>query len=230
MISRTCLKPDRGVCEGGEQGTYSGVSVARFISRGNKWANGRSCMRRLIQMLPTEYSDYLYVFWVKTGHETKSAGEIQAAFDDEVTPLQLMIETFFRKQGKVTKETRFAFPGYVFVVTEIINDEFVKRARECVWKSKSIIRLLCYGDTNDAAMRNEERAAIDCLWQGKDCVETSVGFIKGDHIVITDGHFKGQESIIKEVHPRRRLAIVEIEFMGGIRRATIGLEILEKLP
>ena len=68
-------------------------------------------------MLLTKYSDYLYVFWVKTGHETKSEGEIQAAFNDEVTPLQLMVETFFRKQGKVTKETRLAFSGYVFVVT-----------------------------------------------------------------------------------------------------------------
>lgn len=181
-------------------------------------------------MLPVKYADYLYVFWVKTGQEHKAADEIKKAFNDEVTPLRLLVETFFRKQGKVTKEIRLAFPGYVFVVTEIGNDEFVKRTQESVWKSKAIIRLLCYGDTYDAAMRNEERAAIDCLWQGKDCVETSIGFIKGDRIVITDGHFKGQESIIKEIHPRRRQAIVEIEFMGGIRRATVGLEILEKLP
>lgn len=180
-------------------------------------------------MLPTEYSDYLYVFWVKTGQEEKAANEIKAAFNDEVTPLQLLVETFFRKQGKVIKETRLAFPGYVFVASEMRNEEFTRRAGSYVYKIKPIIRLLYYGDTNEAAMRNEERAAIDCLWQGKDCVETSTGFIKGDRIVITDGHFKGQESVVKEVHLRRRQAIVEIEFMGGSRRATVGLEILERL-
>lgn len=62
-------------------------------------------------MSHTEYSDYLYAFWVKTGQEEKAADEIKAAFNDEVTPLQLLGETFFRKQRKVTKEIKIAFPG-----------------------------------------------------------------------------------------------------------------------
>ena len=114
------------------------------------------------------YSDHWYVFWVKTGQEEKAAGEIKAAFSDEVAPLQLTVETFFRKQGKVIKETHLAFPGYVFVATEMKNDEFLQRAKECVCNSKTILKLLCYGDADDAAMRKEERAAIECLWQGKD--------------------------------------------------------------
>ena len=180
-------------------------------------------------MLPIKYSDYLYAFWVKTGQEEKAVEEIKETFDGEVSPLRLLLETFYRKQGKVIKETQLAFPGYVFIAAQIENDDFVKRARECVWKSRAIIRLLCYGDTNIAAMKVEERVLIDCLWQGRECIETSIGFIKGDRIVITDGHFKGQESIIKEIHPRRRQAVIEIEFMGGTRRMMVGVEILERL-
>ena len=176
------------------------------------------------------YSDYWYVFWVKTGQEEKAAGELRVAFDDEATPLRLTVETFFRKQGKVKKEIHLAFPGYVFVATKIGNDDFIRRASECVHKSKSIMRLLCYGDTNEASLREEERKSIECLWQGKDCLETSVGFIKEDRVFVTDGFFKGQESLIKEIHPRKREAIIEVEFMGGVRRTTVGLEILEKLP
>ena len=176
-----------------------------------------------------EYSDFIYVFWVKTGQEEKAAEEIKATFIDEVTPLQLLVEKFFRKQGKVKKETHNAFQGYVFIVTEISNEHFIIRAKECVRKSNTILRLLCYGDTNEAAMREEERAAIDHLWQDKNCIEVSIGYIKGDHIVITEGHFKGRESVIKELHPHRRQAIVEIEFMGGIRQMTVGMEIIEKL-
>ena len=178
----------------------------------------------------TGYSDHWYVFWVKTGQEEKTAAEIKAAFKDDVVPLQLTVETFFRKQGKVKKETHLAFPGYVFVATEIKNDEFVIRARECVHKSKSVMKLLCYGNVNEVAVRKEERVLIERIWQGKSCVEISTGFIEGDRIVVNEGPFIGRESIIKEIHPRRRQAIVEIEFMGGVRRITIGLEIMEKLP
>jgi len=170
------------------------------------------------------------VFWVKTGQEEKTAKEINAVFEDEITFLKLTVETFFRKKGEVKKVTHLAFPGYLFVITEIKNDEFVMRAQECVCKSEATIQLLRYSDTHEAAMRQEERAALDYLWQGKDCIEASKRFIKGSHVFITDGPLVGRESIIKKIHPRRRQAIVEIEFVGGIRQATIGLEILKRLP
>ena len=177
----------------------------------------------------TKYSDFIYVFWIKTGLEEKAAEEIKATFNDEVTLLQLLVETFFRKQGKVKKLIHNAFPGYVFIVTKISNEQFIIRAKECVRKSNTILRLLCYGDTNEASMHEGERAAINRLWQDKNCIEVSIGFIEGDHIVITEGHFKGRESVIKELRPRRRQAVVEIEFMGGIRQMTVGMEIIKRL-
>lgn len=173
--------------------------------------------------------DHWYVFWVKTGQEKKAAVEIKAVFNNEVIPLQLTVETFFRKKGKVIKEIHYAFPGYVFVATEIKNDEFVLRVKECICKSESVLRLLCYGDDNEASVRKEERMLIECLWQGKTCIEASMGFIEGDRIVVTEGPLVGLESVIKEIHPRRRQAVVEIELMGGKRQAMVGLEVLEKL-
>ncbi len=170
------------------------------------------------------------MFWVKTGQEEKAEREINNVFKGEITFLKFTVETFFRKKGEVKKVTHLAFPGYLFAITEIKNDEFVIRAQECVRKSKATIRLLRYGDTNEAAIRSDERAALNSLWQGNDCIEASKGFIKGDRVFITDGPLVGRESIIKEIHPRRRQAIVEIEVMGGVWSATIGLEILERLP
>ena len=203
------------------------MSYGRELINGRK---GEAVSMAIFHEEETGYSDHWYVFWVKTGLEEKAAVEIKAAFNGAATPLQLTVETFFRKQGKVKKETHFAFPGYVFVATEIENDEFVIRARECVHKSKSVMKLLCYDNVNEAAVREEERVLIERIWQGKNCVETSTGFIEGDRIVVNEGPFIGRESIIKEIHLRRRQAIVEIEFMGEVRRITIGLEIIEKLP
>lgn len=175
--------------------------------------------------------DNWYVLWVKTGYEKEAADEIIAAFnDDEIAYQKLMIETFFRKQGNVKKEINNAFPGYIIIASMIGNDEFILRSRECIRRSRFIIKLLRYGDGYQAAMREEERAAIKSLWQGKNCMETSTGFIEGDHIVITDGPFVGIESIIKSISPRKRQAVIEIEFAGCLRCLTIGLEIIAKTP
>jgi len=76
----------------------------------------------------------------------------------------------------------------------------------------------------------DERASIECLWQGNHCIEASTGFIEGDCIIVTDSLFVGREIVIKGIHPRRLQAVVEIEFMGGIRRAAVGLEIIQRLP
>lgn len=187
-------------------------------------------MPDMVKKMINKYSDFLYVFWVKTGREEIALKQIQTLFGNGISCLQLLVETFFRKQGKVFKITKPAFPGYIFIASEIDNIEFLVRAKECARQSLSILKPLCYTGTCQAAMREEEREAIDCLWQGKDCIGTSTGIITGDHVVITDGPFKGRESIILSVSPRKRQAIVEIEFMGGVRRTTIGLEIIEKLP
>ncbi len=176
-----------------------------------------------------KYSDYMYVFWVKTGKEEQACKQIKTAFGEDIVILELLVEYFFRKQGIVLKLTKLAFPGYIFITTKIESNEFILRARKCTSQSMSILKLLCYNDTYRAAMHEDERAVIDCLWQGKNCIETSSGFFEGDHVVVTDGPLKGRESVIKSISPRKRQAIVEIELMGRLINTTVGLEIIKQL-
>jgi transcriptional antiterminator NusG len=177
----------------------------------------------------TEYQDKLYVLWVKTRAEETAAREIRLVFGDEVSRRQFLVETFFRKQGSVKKEIRSAFPGYLFLSSGLQDNEFLVRAQKAARQSMHILKALRYGDGYEAAMRQEERAAIDLIWQGRDCLGASNAMAVGQQVVITDGPFVGRESIIKEIHTRRREAIVEIEFMGGVRRATIGLDIIKRV-
>ena len=179
--------------------------------------------------MSNKYSDFLYVFWVKTGREEIALKQIQTLFGNRISCLQLLVETFFRKQGKVFKITKPAFPGYIFITSEMDNIEFLVRAKECVRQSLSILKPLCYTGTCQAAMHEDERALIDRIWQDNTCIGASTGFLEGDHIVITDGPFIGQESIIKEIHPRKLQAIIEIEMMGRTITTQIGLEIIRKL-
>lgn len=176
------------------------------------------------------YSDNWYVFWVKTGYEQEAADEIITAFNiGEVFYQQLLIQTLFRKKGKVKKEINAAFPGYIIMASEIGNDDFLLRSRECLRKSKYTLKLLRYGESYQVVMREEERAAIESIWQGENCMETSAGFVEGDHIVITEGPFVGRESVIKSINRHKMEAVIEVEFAGCPRCLTIGLEVVEKL-
>ena len=175
-------------------------------------------------------SDYWYVFFVRTGQEQKAADQIKTAFEvDEVTHLKFLSETLFRKSGYVTKEVKLMFPGYVFIATKIRNDEFVGRSLDCVHKSKYIVKLLCYDDTHQAAMSSEEQAALDWLVQDNHCIEVSKGFIIGDRVIVTDGPLVGRESIIKGIDRHKMKAVIELEFMGGVRQMKVSLEIVERV-
>jgi Transcription antiterminator len=195
---------------------------------GQSWANRIEEVTAMAES--RRHTDNWYVFWVKMGYEEEAADEIIAAFNNEVTYQQLLIETFFRKRGKVKKETYTAFPGYIIMASEIENNDFLLRSRESIKNAKYTLKLLRYGESNQAVMREEERTAIESLWQGASSMETSTGFIEGDHIIITEGPFVGSESIIKSINRHKMQAVIEIEFARGLRRLTIGLEVVEKLP
>jgi transcriptional antiterminator NusG len=51
----------------------------------------------------------------------------------------------------------------------------------------------------------------------------------GDKIHITDGPLKGRESIVRKVNRHKRLAWIEIKFMGEARLVSVALEIVDKI-
>lgn len=177
-----------------------------------------------------EQSGYWYVFFTKTGHEQEALNEIKAIFHGgEVEVRQLFIETFFKRHGEVKREIKPAFPGYLFVISSLRNDEFILRLKECIYRSDSIIRILYYGDTNRAALYEEERMVLEQLWMDGDCLGALKGMIEGKRVKILEGAFAGKESLIKKINRHKMQAIVEFEFMGLYRQMTVGLNIIRKV-
>ena len=174
--------------------------------------------------------DFLYIFFVRTGQERKALMEIQSAFDEPETACSIpTVETLFRNQGMVRKEISLLFPGYVFLESPVRNTEFWNRAKKMSRGSTHILRPLCYGDTNLAAVHEEEREVLDRLWPRNHCIEVSKGVIVGDRVMITEGSLIGFESFIKAINRHKMQAVIELAFMGEKRLVTVGLEILEKL-
>ena len=171
-----------------------------------------------------------YAFFIKTGQEAKAAEEIKGAFEaGEVVHLEFSMEKLFRKKGVVHKEKGPMFPGYVFISTYIENDEFRVRTQDCIRRSKSIIKLLRYGRTDQAVMWEDERTALKRLLPNNHCIEASKGLIEGDHVVIIEGPLKGWESMIKSIDRHKMQVVIEIKLLGAIQQAVVGLEIMEKL-
>jgi transcriptional antiterminator NusG len=176
------------------------------------------------------YSDFWHVFFVKTGKEAEALEEVARAFSrDEVKPFLPYVENLFRKNGMAKRERQLMFPGYLFVETSIVGDEFWKRSAKCIQKSESIMRLLLHCNSEQASVTDEERKAIQELWVGDERgIAASQGVIEGDKVAITEGSLVGMEAIIKKIDRHKLKAEVEIDFLGKAHRITVGLEIIKR--
>jgi Transcription antiterminator len=104
---------------------------------------------------------YWYIFWVLTGHERQVEKKIMdQLYDEGIVPFIPMLETLFKRAGKVKKELNIMFPGYVFAESDLESVQFLQRTHRFVRASKDIIGILRYGNSDEIAVREDERAAL----------------------------------------------------------------------
>lgn len=173
---------------------------------------------------------YWYIFWALTGHERQVEKRIMdQLYDEGIVPFIPMLETLFKRAGKVKKELNIMFPGYVFTESDLESVEFLQRTHRFVKASKDIIGILRYDNSDEIAVREEERAALLRFCNDDHCIEASMGFIEGDRFYIESGPMVGMESVIKEINRKKMEASFELESMGNITRFTVGLGLLRKI-
>jgi Transcription antiterminator len=140
---------------------------------------------------------YWYIFWVLTGHERQVEKRIMdQLYDEGIVPFIPMLETLFKRDGKVKKELNIMFPGYVFAESDLESVQFLQRTHR-FRAAKDIIMILRYGNSDEIAVREDERTALLRFCNDDHCIESSMGFIEGDRFYIESGSMVGMESIIK---------------------------------
>ena len=173
---------------------------------------------------------YWYVAYTMAGHEKKVEDYLNRYFwDKPYKTIILLLEIIHRKPQRVSKDVKPMFPGYLIVESEVPSHEFFLDFKMAMNSSTHKIRLLSYGNTDEIAMREEERTAFLKLCNKEYCVEASIGIIVGTKIFIKEGPLIGYESIIKKIDRHKRYAIIELEMMGGTREVRLPLEIIEKV-
>ena len=110
---------------------------------------------------------YWYVLFVLTGHERQVENRIMnQLYDEVIVPFIPMLETLFKRAGKVKREINIMFPGYVFIETDLESVEFLQRILHLVSTSKDIVGILRYGNSDEIAVREDERASFLRLCNG----------------------------------------------------------------
>lgn len=171
------------------------------------------------------------ILFVKTGREFKVEKQMKEKFYNELfCPFVPMLEVIMRIGGQNKKEIKPMFPGYVFIESEISNQNFMKSTSNFIYTSNDIIKLLKYsGPDNEIYMSRHEQSTLLNFLNNDHCVESSTGIIVGDQIHIKSGPLVGFESQIRKIDRHKRAAWIDVELFGEIRRVCVSLEIVEKV-
>ncbi len=171
---------------------------------------------------------YWYILFVRANREKQTERFLSKTLGiNKYMPFIPMSEIIYKKSGVIKKERKPLFPNYVFIETEVCEQEFITKISKLIGISRDIIRVLRYS-YNEIALRETEKKMLLSLCNEDHCIESSSGFIAGERIQITEGPLKGRESIIKKINRHKREAWIEMEFMGNKRVVILPLEIVSK--
>lgn len=132
-------------------------------------------------------------------------------------------EKKIKYMGKRHITTEILFPGYIFMVSNHINDLLL-----CVKNIPKLIKIL--GDGKEIVSLYDKEVEFLMKFGKEDhLIKMSHGYIENDRIVITDGPMKDYEGTIKKIDRHKRKAIIEIEFLGRTMEVSVGVEIVRKI-
>ncbi|KAJ48716.1 transcriptional antiterminator NusG [Clostridium tetanomorphum] len=166
-----------------------------------------------------------YAVQVRTGEEEKIKLICNKMISNNV--LEECCIPYYEKKikymGKWHITTEILFPGYIFMVSNHINDLLLD-----VKKIPKLIKIL--GDGKEMIPLYDREIEFLMRFGKEDhLIKMSYGYIENDKIVITDGPMKDYEGTIKKIDRHKRKAIIEIEFFGRNIEVSVGVEIVRKV-
>ena len=178
-----------------------------------------------------------YVLYVRANTEHKVVNSFQKAAIQKGLPYDLEVfcpesEHYYKNKQSRTLGKQYVkrplFPGYVFVETNMPSKDFRGTFFDVIYNSADIIRLLRYGDSDEIALRIEERQRFEYLLKGKRCIEHSIGVMVGDKIIIQGGGLIGMEGCIRKINRHNRTADIEVNMFNQKQTIKVALEIVSR--
>lgn len=167
-----------------------------------------------------------YVVQIQTGREDKMAHLLERAVSHTI--LSEAFSPLYWTQVKVHGEwinvKRRLLPGYLIVLTKDVD-----ALRTSLSAIPEFTKVLVTGEQYVPLTRAEVEVIDRFTHPGERTVPMSMGFIEGDHVVVTDGPLKGHEAMIKGFNRRKSLAFLELRGFGRKITTTVGLGLVTRV-
>lgn len=167
-----------------------------------------------------------YVLFVRGGKEEKILSMLNKKGFHAFLP---RMEVIYRKQGKSIIQKKLMFPNYVFIESEMDYILFNEKLQNLRMEQSGIIKELKFDNEGTSALKEEEKQLIEELIGANKVMKHSVGYIKGDKVIVTQGSLKGLESEIVYINRHNRKAVLEISMFDQVVKLNTSLEIIEKI-
>ena len=165
-----------------------------------------------------------YVVQVRTGTEESIKIQCERKVSDRILERCFIpyYEERRRIQGSWTTIKRILFPGYVFAITEDIEELYQQLKH--VFGLTKIIGL----GGEPVPLSDDEVNFMERIGGEEQLVGISEGIIEGGQVRIYQGPLQGMEGYVKKIDRHKRKAWLEIEMFGRMQLVQAGLEIVEK--
>lgn len=147
-----------------------------------------------------------YVVFVRGGYETRVKDELNRKGKGEA--FVVTREKLHRKAGETVKVIDLLFPNYVFIETEMDHADFTDYFYKVKNENSTLVKQIRHDLIGTPPLREEEVAFLERLLNKERLIESSVGFIVDDKVVVTEGPLAGLESFIKFIDRHKRIAIL----------------------
>jgi len=167
-----------------------------------------------------------YAIQVWTGKEDDFADRISrdpAMNSKTMVPKKAMQ---VRRAGKMRREERPLFPGYVFVASE--TGELDNEQRWALRSCKFFVRALPTTAEPRPVKEKDRRLLAHFMSFGKVADISKVSFDVDERIVVIEGPLKGLEGLIVKVDMRKRRAKLRLDMCDNSFLVDMGFEILDR--
>jgi transcriptional antiterminator NusG len=166
-----------------------------------------------------------YVMQVRSGTEHKTLAKLISLANPQILEKGFvpLYEQKKRYQGQWHVEEKILFPGYVFLITDQI-DNLVQELSRILGASN----ILKTGD-EIVPLSEQEVDLMQRMGRKEQKIEMSIGIIENDKVQITSGPLVGMEGLIKKINRHKRIAWLSLEMFGGATDFQVGLEIIKKV-
>ena len=166
-----------------------------------------------------------YVVQVRTGTEENIRQQCEKNINKEV--MESCFLPYYEERRHIRGEwitlKKILFPGYVFVVTEKIEELY-----KCLKVVIGLTKLLGTGE-EIVPLTEQEQRFLQKIGGDEHVVSMSEGIIEQSQVKVVSGPLAGMEGQIKKIDRHRRKAWLEMEMFGRMQRIQIGLEIVAKV-